>query len=185
MLFAQLRSQGEQVDDAQIEALRERYGLGQPFYIQYGKWIKEHLAAQRLGPVDGMAKTGQGIDLESIGVDDCNYGGSPAGQLVYCDSDWRLFGHAPILMAGLYLEPFQLCWAGDTGFPLGVDHHVLGAISFRAERGWTFFPGIYPGALELGQGDRFAEAHLDPLDHCRRRQYGGQRRSPAPTYSTN
>lgn len=36
---AQLRSQGEQVDEAQIAALRERYGLGQPFYIQYGKWI--------------------------------------------------------------------------------------------------------------------------------------------------
>jgi len=36
---AQLRSQGEQVDDAQIEALRQRYGLGQPLYIQYGKWI--------------------------------------------------------------------------------------------------------------------------------------------------
>jgi len=36
---AQLRSQGEQVDNAQIEALRERYGLGQPFYVQYSKWI--------------------------------------------------------------------------------------------------------------------------------------------------
>lgn len=36
---AQLRAQGESVDDAQIEALRERYGLGQPFYVQYFKWI--------------------------------------------------------------------------------------------------------------------------------------------------
>lgn len=36
---AQLRAQGESVDDAQIEALRERYGLGQPFYVQYLKWI--------------------------------------------------------------------------------------------------------------------------------------------------
>ena len=36
---AQLRAQGEQVDEAQIVALRDRYGLGQPFYVQYGKWI--------------------------------------------------------------------------------------------------------------------------------------------------
>lgn len=36
---AQLRSQGDTVDEAELEALRERYGLGQPFYIQYGKWI--------------------------------------------------------------------------------------------------------------------------------------------------
>jgi peptide/nickel transport system permease protein len=36
---AQLRAQGENVDEEQIEALRERYGLGQPFYMQYFKWI--------------------------------------------------------------------------------------------------------------------------------------------------
>jgi peptide/nickel transport system permease protein len=36
---AQLRSMGEQVDDAQLDALRERYGLGQPVYVQYFKWI--------------------------------------------------------------------------------------------------------------------------------------------------
>jgi peptide/nickel transport system permease protein len=36
---AQLRAQGDTVDSAQLEALRQRYGLGQPFYVQYGKWI--------------------------------------------------------------------------------------------------------------------------------------------------
>lgn len=36
---AQLRAQGEQVDQVQIEGLRERYGLGQPVYVQYFKWI--------------------------------------------------------------------------------------------------------------------------------------------------
>jgi peptide/nickel transport system permease protein len=36
---AQLRAQGEQLDQDQIEGLRERYGLGQPIYVQYGKWI--------------------------------------------------------------------------------------------------------------------------------------------------
>jgi len=36
---AQLRAQGEGVDEAQLNALRERYGLGQPVYVQYFKWI--------------------------------------------------------------------------------------------------------------------------------------------------
>lgn len=36
---AQLRAQGEQVDDSELAALRERYGLGQPVHIQYAKWI--------------------------------------------------------------------------------------------------------------------------------------------------
>jgi peptide/nickel transport system permease protein len=36
---AQLRQQGDAFEEAQIEALRERYGLNQPFYVQYFKWI--------------------------------------------------------------------------------------------------------------------------------------------------
>jgi peptide/nickel transport system permease protein len=36
---AQLREQGDTVDSAQLDAMRERYGLGQPFYVQYSKWI--------------------------------------------------------------------------------------------------------------------------------------------------
>jgi len=36
---AQLRAMGEQVDDEALESLRERYGMGQPVYIQYGKWM--------------------------------------------------------------------------------------------------------------------------------------------------
>lgn len=38
-LVASLASQGEQVDPAALQALRERYGLGQPIYVQYYKWI--------------------------------------------------------------------------------------------------------------------------------------------------
>ena len=36
---AQLRSMGEAIDPAQIEALKVRYGLGQPMYVQYFKWL--------------------------------------------------------------------------------------------------------------------------------------------------
>ncbi|RNL83043.1 ABC transporter permease [Halostreptopolyspora alba] len=36
---AELRAQGQGVDNAQVRALEERYGLDDPFLVQYGKWI--------------------------------------------------------------------------------------------------------------------------------------------------
>ena len=37
---AQLTARGETVDEAQIVALRARYGVDQPIYIQYFKWMR-------------------------------------------------------------------------------------------------------------------------------------------------
>jgi peptide/nickel transport system permease protein len=42
---AGLRTMGEQVDEEALESLRERYGLGQPVYVQYFKWVKGIVAA--------------------------------------------------------------------------------------------------------------------------------------------
>ncbi|MDH7487135.1 MAG: ABC transporter permease [Anaerolineae bacterium] len=36
---AQLRTMGEQVDEEALNSLRERYGMGQPIYVQYWKWV--------------------------------------------------------------------------------------------------------------------------------------------------
>jgi peptide/nickel transport system permease protein len=36
---ATLQSAGDDIDEAQIEALRQQYGLGQPIYVQYLKWV--------------------------------------------------------------------------------------------------------------------------------------------------
>lgn len=41
--IANLQSQGETVDPAQIEALRQRYGIDDPFWVQYWKWISNIL----------------------------------------------------------------------------------------------------------------------------------------------
>lgn len=38
-LVAELAAQGDQVDRARLVALEERYGLNQPVYVQYWKWI--------------------------------------------------------------------------------------------------------------------------------------------------
>lgn len=36
---AQLRALDQIIDDAEVESLRIRYGLGQPMYVQYFKWL--------------------------------------------------------------------------------------------------------------------------------------------------
>lgn len=36
---AELAAGGTSIDQTQIEALRSRYGLDQPMYVQYGKWV--------------------------------------------------------------------------------------------------------------------------------------------------
>ncbi|TDD68462.1 ABC transporter permease [Jiangella aurantiaca] len=38
-LTSEMEAQGETVDNVQLEALRARYGLGEPFHVQYWKWI--------------------------------------------------------------------------------------------------------------------------------------------------
>jgi peptide/nickel transport system permease protein len=42
-LVAALSSQGEQVNADALEALRDRYGLGEPWYVQYFKWMRNIL----------------------------------------------------------------------------------------------------------------------------------------------
>ena len=36
---ANLRSQGEYIQEEAIQYMRERYGFQQPVYVQYGKWV--------------------------------------------------------------------------------------------------------------------------------------------------
>lgn len=37
--ISELQSQGQNIDQAKIQFLREQYGLDQPFYVQYADWI--------------------------------------------------------------------------------------------------------------------------------------------------
>jgi peptide/nickel transport system permease protein len=39
----QLSSMGDNVDESAIQALRDRYGLGQPLYVQYFRWMSNML----------------------------------------------------------------------------------------------------------------------------------------------
>src|SRR5918998_5704070 len=46
---ATLRQQGEDIDADVIQALERQYGLGQPAYVQYGKWISNILTRGDFG----------------------------------------------------------------------------------------------------------------------------------------
>ena len=46
---ATLAAQGETVDEAELQMLEERYGLGLPFYQQYFRWMKNILLEGDLG----------------------------------------------------------------------------------------------------------------------------------------
>ena len=46
---ATLRQQGEDIDTEVIQALEKQYGLGQPAYVQYGKWISNILTRGDFG----------------------------------------------------------------------------------------------------------------------------------------
>src|SRR5262245_53376899 len=48
-LEAAMSSQGEKVDQAQLDAIRNEYGLGQPVYVQYYKWMKNILLHGNFG----------------------------------------------------------------------------------------------------------------------------------------
>lgn len=44
-----LEAQGQSVDPAFVEGLRARYGIGEPFWVQYGKWIGNIVTAGDFG----------------------------------------------------------------------------------------------------------------------------------------
>ena len=37
--IANLQQTGEQADEAQVESLRQQYGLDKPLYVQYAQWM--------------------------------------------------------------------------------------------------------------------------------------------------
>lgn len=65
---AQLRAEGEQVDEAEINGLRTRYGLDQPFLVQYTRWIGGILTSNDWGQSLGWRRPVQEVIGERIGL---------------------------------------------------------------------------------------------------------------------
>jgi peptide/nickel transport system permease protein len=65
---AQLRAQGDLVQEDEIEALRQRYGLGQPVYVQYYKWVSGILLRGDWGQSMEWQKPVKDLIWERIGL---------------------------------------------------------------------------------------------------------------------
>lgn len=72
--IAYLESQGESLDPAQVDALRARYGIGDPFWVQYWKWISSilfhgdfGLSFQHQRPVGALINERLGLTL-TLGI---------------------------------------------------------------------------------------------------------------------
>lgn len=65
---AQLRQEGDMVDEAELESLRQRYGLGQPVYVQYAKWVKGILTEGDWGQSFEWQKPVKDLIWERLGL---------------------------------------------------------------------------------------------------------------------
>ena len=65
---ATLRAQGDVIDEAELDALRERYGLGQPMHVQYFKWISGILLRNDWGQSMEWKKPVKELIWERLGM---------------------------------------------------------------------------------------------------------------------
>ena len=140
---AQLRQMGDQVDEAQLESLRVRYGLGEPVYVQYGKWVWGILS---------RGDWGQSFELQK-----------PVNQLIW-ERVWLtvLISGAALLVSwfiaipvGVYSATHQYSWLDYlvTGFSfvgLGTPGFLLALVVLFYAQSW----------LGLNVGGLFSEEYL-------------------------
>jgi peptide/nickel transport system permease protein len=67
-MVAGLRDQGVEVDAAQLAALQERYGLGQPIYVQYYKWMSGILLRGDFGQSFEWRRPVSGLIWQRLGL---------------------------------------------------------------------------------------------------------------------
>jgi peptide/nickel transport system permease protein len=65
---AQLRAQGDTVDEVELANLRQRYGMGQPVYVQYYKWISGILLRNDWGQSMEWKKPVRELIWERLGL---------------------------------------------------------------------------------------------------------------------
>lgn len=67
-LVAELQEQGETVDDALLEQLKQRYGLGLPFHQQYFRWIRNIILEGDLGQSFGWGRPVNDLIWDRVGL---------------------------------------------------------------------------------------------------------------------
>ncbi len=167
-----LLEQGQTIEVTMLHDLQERYGLGQPIYVQYWKWITGILLRGDFGQsfdwneLVGQAHLGphRPHDADLARVAAVHLG----GRLPHRD---LLRGQA-VLAGGLHRDLPRLHRHRDPGLSHCARAHVRGVQVLRLQRVRLVLCGLRGRAVELGQGRGPARAHLDPDDHHRARGHG-------------
>lgn len=67
-MVAGMSAEGVQVNQAFVEGMRERYGLGEPFYVQYWKWISNIILRGDFGQSFEWSRPVQTLIYERMGL---------------------------------------------------------------------------------------------------------------------
>lgn len=95
---ANLSAQGEQVDSAQLVALKEQYGLDEPIYVQYWKWISGIVLRGDWGQSFEWQKPVRELIWERIGI------------TMFISLVTILLSWAIAIPAGVYAATHQYSW---------------------------------------------------------------------------
>ncbi len=124
--LVELRAAGTEVDEAQIAALTQRFGLDQPMHVQYTKWMSNILLEGDFGqsfaqerPVIDIIRERLPLTL-AISIPHADL------HLRRLDSDWHLFGAPPVLDLGLRALRRGLHRPGHPQFSAGAAVDVSG-----------------------------------------------------------
>ena len=148
---AQLREQGDEVDEVMMARLERRYGLGQPQHIQYLKWISGILLRGDWGESMYFQKPVQDLIWDRVGLTFILSFTNPALWLAGVDTSGRLFGHPPVFADRLYRPPRSTLSAkGCRSFMLALVIMWLVTSYTGMSVGGLFSPEFMDAPLDYG-----------------------------------
>ena len=122
------------IDQAHLEALRERYGLDQPIYVQYCKWITGILLHGDFGYLVRVEAAGRRPDLGAARLHAAALGLDAAVRLGARVPDRHLLGGAQVFDRRLLFTFFGFLGLAIPNFLLALVLMYVGFRVLRAER---------------------------------------------------
>ena len=171
---AQLRAEGDDVDEAELASLRQRYGVGQPAYVQYLKWISGVLLKGDWGQSMEWQKPVSELIWERLGL------------TMALSLGALLVGWFIAIPVGVYSATHQYSWLdyimttfsfvglGTPGFLLALIILFLVQSWLGINVGGLFSDEYISGTLELAQDRRYAQTHLGADVDRGRQRHGRQ-----------
>jgi peptide/nickel transport system permease protein len=151
-----LSASGEQIEAEVIEALEERFGLGQPMHIQYVKWI---------GNIITKGDFGQSFAWNTP-VEDLIWG--RLGLTLLISIATLLFTWVIAFPVGIYsavnkysIGDYIATFLGFLG--LAVPNFLLALVLMFVA--WVVLTGICGSPMEYGKSTRFGGASMDSDDY--------------------